>query len=491
MRRAALIIVALNVVRLAFGFAFDLAPQEAYYFFYSQHPALSYFDHPPGIAIALWLFTSVLGKSEIALRLTAFTLSCGTQLAFWALARRVLPRSRRLTAILLLTTTAMFSIVSLISLPDVPLLLFWTRAVLQLYRAVFEKKRWGWLLGGLFMGLAFDSKYTACFLQVGLLVFLLASRPHRRLLRTGWPYLSVLTAHVAMLPVYVWNAQHGLASFLFQTSGRASGARGLNLRYLAGLFGSQSFMLLPPLLFALVYLAVRYAPLFVRGGRPSKSKSLFLLSFFAPLAGLFTAISLVALVKPNWLIPTYVTGILFVARFVPRWVVRWNLGISAFVHLALAVQLVFYPFPVRSDDTWFGWRDLARQVAALKDQYPGAFVFSADNYKTSAVLRFYLDEPVYAGNVLGQPALQFDYVDRDLSRLKGRDALFLDSQPLDFHPGRSGRRPPRELVERFREVEERDPILVMNRGAIARKFFVYVCRGYLEPEEKRAIPVTE
>src|SRR3954466_830296 len=63
------ILVGINLLRFAFAPTFELFPQEAYYFLYSQHLALSYFDHPPVLALVLRLFTDLLGKSELSLRL--------------------------------------------------------------------------------------------------------------------------------------------------------------------------------------------------------------------------------------------------------------------------------------------------------------------------------------------------------------------------------------------------------------------------------------
>ena len=36
-----------------------LFAQEAYYWCYAQHPALSYFDHPPMVAWMIWLGTQL------------------------------------------------------------------------------------------------------------------------------------------------------------------------------------------------------------------------------------------------------------------------------------------------------------------------------------------------------------------------------------------------------------------------------------------------
>ncbi|HXN56319.1 MAG TPA: glycosyltransferase family 39 protein, partial [Myxococcales bacterium] len=125
MKRALWIIAAINALRLAVSFAFELTPQEAYYFFYSQHLSLSYFDHPPAIALFIRAFTAVLGKHEATLRLTAFVLTCALQWSFISLLPRFVPRARRGRAALLFASTGMVTVLSLISLPDVPLLLFW------------------------------------------------------------------------------------------------------------------------------------------------------------------------------------------------------------------------------------------------------------------------------------------------------------------------------------------------------------------------------
>ena len=484
LKAAFFILLALNLARLAFGLCFDLAPQEAYYFLYAQHPALSYFDHPPLMAWSLWLFTSIFGAHPFVLRLTAFTLTLLTQFGFFLLARRFLPTSRQAHALLLFATTAMISVVSLISLPDVPLLLFWTLSLLCLERAIFGGRRAFWILAGLCMGLCFDGKYTGVFLQIGLALFLVLSRPHRRWLKTPWPYLSILLAHVAMLPVYVWNAQNGFASFLFQSADRASTWGGLHPINFLKLLGSQTALLLPPLLIGVVMVFFRSLKRLIatRAQKPCQQKPLFLLCFFAPLFLGFTALSFVTLVKPNWLMPAWITGILFAALLLPRRLTAWNLALALVLHIAIAVEVALYPVPLKTDDTWFGWRSLAQKVRPLSESHPDHFLFADDGYKTSAELSFYLGTKTYSGNILGKRGLQFDYLGDDLSALRGRDALFFDSKPSDFSPGKAKGAPPRKLVRHFERVEQLDPILIENRGRIARKFLVYRCQGYRGPQ---------
>jgi len=471
------LLVGLNVVRFAFAPFFDLVPQEAYYFLYSQHLALSYFDHPPVLAYMLRLFTEVFGPHELSIRLAAFSMSLVTQYFWVDLARRHLGSDGSRAALLLLPT-GMVTVTALISTPDVPLLLFWTLAVHQLHGALFENRRSGWVTAGVAMGLAFDSKYTGIFLQAGLGLFLLVSAEHRRWLRTPWPWLSIAIAQGVMAPVYIWNFQNGFASFLFQTANRASQSNGPGLSWTLGLLGSQSVLLGVPLFIALLAVGFRPRRLFSSATPGDKGRRLFLACFFAPAFLLFCAVSFFALVKPNWLMPAYLTGVLLAADLLrPRWV-RANLIFCGLLHVLAAIQLLFYPVLIKSDDTWLGWRELSRRVEERAAAHPGAFVASSDGYKTTAVLRFYSDLEVYGPNLVGGPGLQFDYIDRDLSGLKGRDAIFIDSAPRDFTPARGGG-VPGHIAARFRSAEEAEPILIADDGRILRKFRVYLCRGYL------------
>lgn len=469
------------MLRLCAAPFFELAPQEAYYSLWAQHLALSYFDHPPMVAWMVWPFLELMGRTELAPRLAAWLATLGTGFAFAALARRTLPRGRRPWALLVAGTTLLASVVGLIATPDVPLLLFWTLALLFLHRASFGGTSRDWVVAGLFMGLAFDSKYTAAFLQLGLAVFLLASARHRRLLKTPWPYLSLLVAHLAMAPVYAWNATHGFASFLFQSAGRASSVGGLGVVNAAKLLGTQTALLLPPLLVAVGWaLAVSVRRSLEPGRAASRASGqvAFLLAFGLPPIAAFGALSLFALVKPNWLMPAYVAAVLLAARLVRRPTIwKWQLGFALPLFALAAVEVLGYAVPIRSDDTWFGWKELARQVEQRARESGAAFVFADDEYKTTAELRFYSNLPAYAGNVLGRRALQFDYLGEDLAALAGQDALFLDSRPREANDTPSGH-VPAGLASRFAHVEPEPPVLVRRRGEIVRKFEVFRCRGY-------------
>jgi 4-amino-4-deoxy-L-arabinose transferase-like glycosyltransferase len=463
--------LGLTFVRLAFIPAIDALPQEAYYFLYSRHLALSYFDHPPVVAYAIRLFSTLVGPSLWAPRLTALTLTLGTQLCFLSLARRVLQQQAEATsAAVVFSTTFAISLLSLISLPDVPLVLFWSLALLGLWGALFEGRATGWAWAGLFMGLAFDSKYTGLLLQVGMFAFVIWSPEHRKRLSTAGPWVATGLAQLVSLPVYLWNAQHHFVSFAFQFVQRAEGVTVSHVvPHAAGFVSSQVALLLPPLLAAIGVALLKGAWPFLRGKGSETQR--FLWAFSAPLALGMLAICPFTVVKPNWALPAYVTGTLLAAPLLSVGWRRVQLGLALLVHVVLAWELLFYPVPLAGNDTWMGWKELGDQVST-RVTAPGTFVFtSEENYKIAAELRFYTSLPVYAVNVLGKPALAFDYLGEDLGALKGQDGLLV--QTWD---GVSA-----DVRARFASVTREAPIPVHNRGKVERTFYVFRCSGYRGP----------
>ncbi|MGX5817126.1 glycosyltransferase family 39 protein [Chitinophaga lutea] len=466
------------LLRLAFIWQMGLMPQDAYYHFYGEHPALSYFDHPSGIAWVLKAATAIFGKKVWAIKLADTLVTSLTLIACWWLARRFLSAHRAASAWLWLFSTLMISVLSLVSTPDTPLMLGWALSLVLLERAVFGQNKACWLLAGVMMGLAFNCKYTAVLLPVGMIGFLILSPAHRRWLGTPWPWLALLAAALASLPVVLWNIDNQFVSFRFQSSSRFAGAT-VNILDVFGVFGHQAAILLPVLLAGLLWMIWRYLRKY--GLRISRipAPQLFLLCFFAPVFFGFLLLSPFQWIKLNWMMPAYISGIILAAMWMRDKYLYWQWIVSFVVHMVMAVEIIRYPVLVRSDDVWVGWEGLAAQVKALERKYPRDFIFSADDYKTSAVLTFYLDSLVYARNVLGLPALQFDYIQKNVSDLSGRNALFINSDPdadaLDEMAFAA------ELKPFFREVVPLEPIIVRKGDKVLRTFLVYRCIDYRPP----------
>lgn len=457
-----------------------LMPQDAYYHFYGENLSLSYFDHPGMIGYILRGFTLVFGKFVFVVKLADFTVTSLTIWSFYQLALKFLSKHRAGRALVLLGSTLFISILSFNSTPDVPLLLFWTLSVLSLYCAIFENKKIYWIWAGIAMGLAFDSKYTAVLLQFGLLSFLLFSNRYRKLLLSPWLWISLLLSAAVTFPVWWWNYQHDFASFLFQSSNRTSSMSKFKLHpnFFFGALAHQLVLLLPILFGIFLVFTWKYIKRALTKLTLPPTKTLFLLAFFIPTFVGFMSLTPIYWVKLNWLMPSYITGIILAGMFVRKKQLKIQVIISVVLHVLVAAQVVFYLVPIKSDDTWVGWEALATETQELLDKNPNSFVFSDDKYKTSAALTFYLKDKVYAQNILGKHALHFDYLGDDLSTLAGKNALFIDSDTRFKNSDKSDKTP--ELLEKyFKKVEQLTPIIIEKNGKKLRKFWVYRCTHYL------------
>jgi 4-amino-4-deoxy-L-arabinose transferase-like glycosyltransferase len=468
------VLIVLQLLRLLVASLFELVPQEAYYLFYARHPALSYFDHPGLLAWALALPAQLAPPPAVLVRIVPWLFAAITLAGMVRLARRFVPSDPG-RAVLLLATTGVFSILSVVALPDAPLVAAWTWALCFLADALLDGRRAAWLIAGLCAGLAFEAKYTGAFLLLGTAVLLLRLPRGRRALATPWPWLGLAVAGLTTAPVWIWNAAHGWASFLFQTAGRVEHARGLSAWNLLGLVGSELVLVLPPLLFAWARTAVRAVPRLLRG-TPEEEEA-FLAAFSLLPAVVLLGLSLGVVVKPNWPFPVWIAGALWAARRSGPWLLRWNAAASALLHAAVVVELFAYPVRL-GDDTWVGWRALREETRARLR--PSEFAFSADDYKTTAELLLDGRIEAYGRNLLGEPALQFDFVGLDPRTLAGRTGLFLDSDPRHFDPSPSGP-PPARLAARCGQVLEEPPLLVRRGERIVRRFRAWRCVDYRPP----------
>ncbi|MEN8125338.1 MAG: glycosyltransferase family 39 protein [Bacteroidota bacterium] len=472
------LVIAFQIYRLLLLPFMGLMPQDAYYYFYGENLSLSYFDHPGMIGYILRIFTALFGKTVFTLKFADFIITSFTLLSFYKLASYFLSKQKLQNAIVLIGTTIFISILSFNSTPDVPLLLFWTLTLISLYKAIFENKKIYWIWAGITMGLAFDSKYTALFLQIGLIGFLIFSKKYRKLFLSPWFWSSIIISVLVTFPVFWWNYQHDFASFLFQSSNRTGEISELNIspKNFFGAIAHQLLLLLPILFSVIVVLTLKYLKKIIFKFNLPSDKTLFLLAFFIPTFVGFFSLTFIYWVKLNWMMPSYITGIILASIFFSKKLLRTQVIISIVIHILVSLQVLFYIAPIKSDDTWVGWKELAEETQKLKKEYPDTFIFSADNYKTSAVLDFYLDEKIYAQNVIGLHAKHFDYLGDDLTVLNGKDAIFIDSDS-GFKNYDKGKVKP-ELSKYFQEITQLEPIIIKRGNRDIRKFWIFYCTNY-------------
>ena len=470
--------------RLIYALLLPLSPQEAYYWVFSLHPALSYFDHPFLTAYTIYLFTHIFGPTALAVRLGALLYAFGFSWLVYKIGKGMFDEQTGFWAALLMNLLPTFSITALILTPDSPLVFFWCLAWFFMLKAVHEDRPIQYLWTGMALGLALVSKYTAVFFPFSVFLFLLVSPGHRYHLKRMEPYLGLILALLIFSPVLIWNSQHHWASFAFQSTERAGEMKSFSGRELGAFLASQ-IGIITPLVFAGFCWAIGLG--LKRFWRIKNWQETFLLALALPMVGLFTLVATREWVKMNWLIPAYPTLLLLMVAYYQNRTFRWHWiyrGYARWTWISvLAFFILFHLWPLvpqikvsGSADTMTGWPELARHIETIRSEKnwkEPPFIFSW-GHKTASELQFYLKghPETFAQTVLGKKALAYDYW-FDPKLLVGRDALFVWSDFEHFPDEKSG------LLEKyFERVEALEPFKVFRGKYLLRTFRVYRCYGY-------------
>jgi hypothetical protein len=345
-RRALGVLAAFAVARLVFMATLGLGRDEAYTLVVSRRLALSYFDHPP---LHQWLahFAALALGETVWARSPFVALFALAGFALYELTRRLYDARAGFAALIALNVTPFFfaSAGSWI-VPDGPLLAALAIAALALERLCLEtpaeREVWTlWLAVGAAFGLAGLSKYSATLTALGALAFLTIEPGGRRWLRHPAPYVAAALAVAIVAPVFVWNADHGWASFRFQ-GGRGAPSNGLDPLAVIGMALGEVGYLLPWTFAALVAVSLAAAR---RGDGPAR----LLICLAAPPILVFTITPLWGgRGLPHWTMP----GWFFLYPLLGEWLARAGYGrrtagaASAFL-AALALLTV--------TQTRFGW----------------------------------------------------------------------------------------------------------------------------------------
>jgi 4-amino-4-deoxy-L-arabinose transferase-like glycosyltransferase len=289
-----------TILRLAWAASLGAAIDEPYYFQYIHHPALSYFDHPPMVALVGAIGLALAGDafSVFGLRVGFIALFAGSMWLIARLTARLYGPKAGVLAALILSSSGYFGMaVATIAQPDGPLLFFWLLTLDRLAVALDNPNRLTpWLGVGFAWGGAMLSKYHAVLLPAGVLLHMVLWPQARRSLRNRGPYLAAAIGLMLFAPVILWNATHGWASFLFQ-GGRASSSHSIRLDQLCATLGVEALYLFPWLWIAMVRIL---AKIIRRGPRTWDKNESFLICQAAPALVLFHAIATQRWVMPYW-----------------------------------------------------------------------------------------------------------------------------------------------------------------------------------------------
>jgi 4-amino-4-deoxy-L-arabinose transferase-like glycosyltransferase len=238
-------------VKLAIACWLPLSNDEAYYWVWSHHLQLSYFDHPPMIS---WLFflghwLEPLGH---AVRWPS-VLAGHIGFAAWLfLLKPYFTKNNLIWFCAFYLFNPLTGPGGLIATPDLPLMMMWPISLLFLKKALNVSTAKNFFFLGIALGLGFCAKYHIVLFLPPALIWAY----HRKKLTRVLSPKAILFVSVGFLlggsPVFAWNYLNDFQSFLFQI-GHGLGHSKWEAQFTSNYILGQIALLLPPV----IYLALQ------------------------------------------------------------------------------------------------------------------------------------------------------------------------------------------------------------------------------------------
>lgn len=409
------------VLKLGLAAVAPMSGDEAYFLIWGRTPALGYYDHPPMVG---WLLALMLqfSDAEWVVRLPAVLASLLVGYGIYRLLREADREKAPLAALLYLLAPT--SLLNVIITTDTGLIIWSFLSGALLWRGEQKGRTADYLWAGVFLGLAWLSKYFAALLTLAYLVhWALGPRDGARNRR----FLLLFAAALPFLALNLyWNYGHCWANIMFNVFNRhgdAGFAPQRPLIYLALLF----YLLTPPLIIALWRARSRLA---AAGSRQ------FVLLWGVPFA-VFGLLSFVKVIGLHWLLSFHAFFFLAAALVLEAPVLRRALKFMlAFTGLHLLAILVFALLPLKA---FQGWSKYDGMVFMLRPQailaelapYEDRYAFATDGYSASAIIAYHARRPFAVFGEASSHA-RHDDIATDFRALDGRNVLVLLKKEPEF-----------------------------------------------------------
>jgi len=445
--RLAAIVGALTIARLiALKFSVvDLFPDEARYWSWAQTPEFGYSSKPPLIG---WIINGAIrlcGNSEACLRTPASLFYAGSSLIAFFIGRQLYGERiafwSGLSAALVTGVVYSTRIIS----TDVPLIFFWTVALLAYVKILKRPTATRFVALGLAIGLGLLSKYAMAYFLAGMIVASFMDPAACALWSDRRSWFAFATALVVVAPNLIWNATHNFVTF-HRTWGNVVGP-GLHPNLLGALdFLGAQFGVYGPITFSAFLFTL------VRPKRfPLETADRILLAFALPPLVVVTVAALLTSAQANWAAPAGIPIIIFAVAILIRQ--RQRLLLYASLAIGIGLQLALWFGDAFADrvsvsflskpDVYhrtMGWKTLATLVRqnSLKT---GARSIAAEQRDVDAELHYYLRGdgwPIFAEqSMIGDVAEPVLFVSQmcDLGKFSRSYSTIEKLEPIDVPTG--------------------------------------------------------
>jgi 4-amino-4-deoxy-L-arabinose transferase-like glycosyltransferase len=394
-----LILIVLTLVRLvALQISrVDLFFDESQYWAWSRELSFGYFSKPPLLAWLIWGAGHVCGDTEACIRSAAPLLNLGTSLAAFAIASTLYDSRTAFWAAMLVAfgTGSVFS--TRIISTDVPMVFFWSVALLAYVHLLFRSDwRWAALLG-VAIGGGTLSKYAMLYFPIGMVVAAAIEPRARALLAKAEMLIALGAAAVLVAPNLIWNASHGFITIRY-AGANVSGEpfEPSIVRPLA--FLAEQFAVFGPVVFAV---ALRCFPT-IASNKTMPEDRVLLAFAICPLLAV-TAVSVGVHAYANWAAASFVSLAVLAAAVLVRenyrWLLRASLALGVAAQLTFIVTDVFAArirLPFRASNPYsatLGWAALSRTVGELARKRDIKTIVTDRRAYFASLLYYWRDQP--------------------------------------------------------------------------------------------------
>lgn len=386
---ALLALLGLRLVALWFNQT-DLFFDEAQYWVWGQEPAFGYFSKPPMIAWVIGGVTSLCGDGPFCARLASPLLHFASALFIFGAAKTLYDaRIGAWSAIVYATLPGISYSAGIIS-TDVPLLFFWSAALLG-WAKLMQMRSFGWALWlAVAIGLGLLAKYAMAYFYLCLVLFLLIDRDSRWLATRVHGLALLVIPPLFLVPNVLWNLDHGFVTLTHTAANAKWGGSLFHPNKALEFFGAQFGVFGPILMGVLIAILVRFRDL-DRTGR-------MLVAFSVPVILLITVQAFLSRANANWAAVAYPAAAILVTATMLRLEWRRLFRASLILHLIvvalIGVGSTFAPslaLPGRPAPyaRVLGWPELANAVRAKWDEGRYSAILTEDRM-LSAELLYYL-----------------------------------------------------------------------------------------------------
>ena len=361
-------IIIVFILNLLQGIFTPIIDDEAYYWLWSTKLDFGYFDHPP--MIALWIYLSdLIFDAEIGARFFTIFFNTITALLFWKILN---PKTKKEISLFCITyfSLVLVQIFSFVSTPDAPLL-FFTVAYLYVLKNFIKSQTINWtiLLGVCFAGLMY-SKYHGVLVLASTLLPILSF-----IIKKPRFYFAVILSLLLYSPHFYWLYSNDFPPISYHFIDRSA---------------EQKFSISQPVIYLLTAILGAAGLLFIYIGSALKGvdrADLFKKSVFWLVVGpfLFFLISTIKdTTQAQWLLISYVgLGLILYWYFNKLENIKWIkiLGFTT-VGLIIVARIVI---TIPTISPFYETKNFGESLGTLTDTEIVAF----EKYQEASIFQFY------------------------------------------------------------------------------------------------------